>query len=84
VGTSTISLYDLNRKDIISFCRFDQIVIASMSSLGKYCTLIEKKSKDLYILHILALPNFTNILTYDYPYFRKETWPLIKFSPTET
>jgi hypothetical protein len=54
-------------------------MITGLSSGSKFIIIVEKKNKDLYVLTVLSLLTLQPVLKFDYPYFRKESWPFIRF-----
>lgn len=54
-------------------------MIVGISEADKYVLLVEKKNKDLYHLNVLSFQNLETIFEFEYKFFRKENWPLIKF-----
>ena len=45
---------------------------------------MEKKNKDLYVLTVLSLLTLEPVLKFDYTYFRKESWPFIRFDENDS
>ncbi len=55
-------------------------MIAEISTNDQFITLVDKKSKNEFHLLLLNLLELKILLKFDYKYYRKECWPLIRFN----
>ena len=55
-------------------------MIAEISTNDQYITLVEKKQKNEFHLILLNFLEFKILLQFEYSYYRKECWPLIRFN----
>ena len=80
VGTQNLTLIDVQTEQIVNTLRFEQISISGLSTAHKYVVLVDKKSKDLYLMMVLKLPTFECVLQSELKFLRKEAFPMIKFN----
>lgn len=59
-------------------------MIASFSPRGNYACIMERRSKELYVLRVLSVPTFEPILSFPYKSYYKEHWPLLQFNEKDT